>query len=430
MNDSIRKAKDRGAELLAKGKLKAALEQYQLVIRSAPKEVGARQKVAEVLVKLGQPKEAVPHFQAVSDAYAQAGQFFKAIAICKVILGLDPAHTAAQDNLTKLYGVLREPTQKALPVKEALGAQVFKAAAPPPAVVEEVRDEDIIEVEAVDEAAPMLGASPLPTIPLFSELTPTEFKAVLSGAVEACVFSDGEAIVTEGSDGSSMFAICEGDVSVQRPSPTGPREVARMREGDIFGELGLVFGAPRLATVVAKGEVIALEFQRSAMEEVQEAHPGIRTALERFYRERLLANLLRASPLFEPLSQETRSELVAAFELRTFLRGQVLVEQGAHSDGLFMLLRGTCEVFDVSKEKYPEMGEGAHFGEISVILDKPATATVRAASTVTVLKLPAGVFKAKVLSHPVVKEVVTKQARERLERTNAVLMKQLGVELV
>lgn len=477
MNETIRKAKDHGMELLAKGKLKPALEQFQQVIAKAPTELVARQKVAEILVKLGRGKEAVPHYEALSDAYARGGQFFKAIALCKVILQLDPAHSSTQDNLTKLYSATRQPTRGLPPPRDGAPAPAAApvlptvarpspeerpsgppvlgfvpppppaaALAPPPLPIAAFApppppppddaggDEVILEVEA--DAGIVLEVEPpqapeLPKIPLFSELTPVEFKAVLAGAVEARVFADGDAIVSEGQMGDAMYAICQGDVSVRRQLQGQPaREVATMKEGDIFGEIGLVLGGPRLATVVAKGEVIALEFHRSAMDTVLKKHPGVGQAIDRFYRERLLQNLLRASPVFRPLSQDAKEQLAKEFEPLTYDSGEVLILQGSTGDGLYLLLRGTCEVIDVSGERYPDLHEGAHFGEISVLLDKPATATVRAASKVTVLKLAASVFKEKVLSHPEVKQHVVTMARERLERTKELQSRGFQTELV
>ncbi len=471
MNETIRKAKDHGTELLAKGKLKPALEQFQQVIAKAPNELGARQKVAEILVKLGRGAEAVPHYEAVSDAYARGGQFFKAIAICKVILQLDPSHSSTQDNLSKLYGATRQPTRGLPPPREPMQSQaiasslpsitrpprddkpagppVLSAAAPqpppmlapvapqpppPPPPVEEIGEEEILAVEAepaIELEVIPADAPELPQIPLFSDLSPVEFKAVLAGAVEARIFADGEAIVTEGQMGDAMYAVCQGEVSVRRQLKGQPsREVAVISEGDIFGEIGLVLGGPRLATVVAKGEVIALEFHRSAMDIVLKNHPGVGQAIDRFYRDRLLQNLLRASPVFRPLSQEAKDLLAREFEPLTFDPGEVLLTQGSQGDGLYLLLRGSCEVIDISGERYPDLHEGAHFGEISVILEKPATATVRAASKVTVLKLAARIFREQVLSHPEVKAHVVAMARERLERTKELQTRGLQVDLV
>src|SRR5213076_3621312 len=95
-----------------------------------------------------------------------------------------------------------------------------------------------------------------------------------------------------------MYAIVQGSVRVLRTLSGEVREVARMGEGDFFGEMALIAGTPRLATVEAAEPAVLMVFTRERMDAVVAAHPMLGQALSRFYRERLVANLLRSSPLF------------------------------------------------------------------------------------------------------------------------------------
>lgn len=89
--------------------------------------------------------------------------------------------------------------------------------------------------------------------------------------------------------------------------------------------------------------------------------------MQRFYKERLLANLLRSSELFRAFSREALARLAQKFELKTAERGDELVRQGDNGRGLFVLLRGRCVAYDVpTGEEYPELSEGAVLGEISL----------------------------------------------------------------
>jgi CRP-like cAMP-binding protein len=413
MSDLIRQAKDRGVELMAKGNVKAALAQFEQVLARDPDEVSSRQKTAECLVRLGRGVEAAGHYAKVSEAYARAGQFFKAIAACKIVLSLDPKDQRAQDTLASLYASTRGPgTRRVAMTATPLQVAAFK----PPEVVAPVVEEPVVLIDLGDEVPPEPPkeepGSTLPAIPLFGELTPDEFKAVLRGAVEARAFDDGEAIVTEGQPGTTMYAIVEGEVGVVRPHG----EVARMKEGDIFGEIALVSGGPRLASIVARGPVLALEFQRTAMVRVFATHPGVKVALERFLRERLLANVLRANPVFRPLSAPARALLLEQFAPYPVPAGQVVVAQGQVGEALFMVLRGGCEVEDESGAKYPALHEGDLFGELSLVLQTPATATVRTTEETMLLRLP-GVTFLQLLHEPAVKAAVVAMAKERLART-------------
>jgi cAMP-dependent protein kinase regulator len=272
----------------------------------------------------------------------------------------------------------------------------------------------------------------LPVIPLFSDLSREDFIAVLQGAAEVRAFNRGEPIVKEGEPGDAMYAIVQGKVAVVRQvEGEAPKKVAQMNEGDLFGEMALISNSPRLATVVAEEETVVMEFARQSLDGIAAKHPSVRTAIERFYRQRLLENLLRSSPLLHPLSHDQKRAVARQFEAKNYPSGEVLLKQGAPGEAFFMLLRGRCEVFHTAKTggefPYPDLREGDAFGEISVLLEQAATATVRAKGPVVVLKMAAAKFRELMLAHPEVKPLVMKLVNERLGRTAELAGKLRGI---
>ncbi len=434
MSDAVRKHKDRGTQLLARGKLPAALEEFQKVVAAVPGELGARQKVAEILARQGKKTEAIAQYIQVVNRYADLGQFFKATALCKVILNLDPKHVATVQSLARLYAGRR-------PSEAPQVTRAVSSTAPAPLEVgallgeEEAASEFELEIEIPlelevipEEIEPVKSAVSLPVIPLFSDLSRDEFVHVLN-VVEPRAFYDGEAIVVEGEPGQAMYAIAEGKVSVVRTVDGQPaRKVAQMTEGDFFGEMALLSDSPRLATVVAEGPVIVLEFARVSLEGLTAKHPKVGEAIQRFYRDRLLANLLRSSPLLHPLSEQQKQSVAEHFTSRMYSSGDAIIEEGQPNESVYLLLRGTCQVLhrDIARSmvRYPNLREGDSFGEISVVLNQRASATVEAAGPVVVLCLPAEVFRDKVLNHPAVIPMVTRLVSERLERTADLVTRQ------
>jgi cAMP-dependent protein kinase regulator len=408
---TLREAKDRAAELYAKGKLSSALAQYQRIAKAAPHDVSVRQSLAEVFSRLGRKHEAVAAYLDVLGRYAEAGQFFKAIALCKVILALDPEHRAAQEELAALYSKTRAPKQMAPAPQGEFELQLLDE----PLTAAPADDEPVLLLDVVVEEgpAPAMAGGALPVIPLFSQLSRDEFVAVLSQGMEVRAAPPDDVLVREGDDGASMFAIVQGLVAVER----GGTKVASMREGDFFGEMALMSKSKRLASVRAEGDVVVLEFPREAMEKLFVEHPGVAVALDAFYRERMLANLLRASPLFVPLSEAQKVELSGRFEVKTFDAGHVILVQGQPGDGLYLLLRGRCGVMDRSGKRYPALIEGDAFGEISVATGRAVTANVRAESQVVALRLGTEVVRELVLSNAQVKQALMGLAEERLERS-------------
>lgn len=402
MAADVRALKDKASELVAKGKLPAAIDAWRKVTEAAPADVGARHKLAETLAKAGKKDEAVAAYEQVADQYAKEGLFFKASAVCKVIIGLQPGHQRTLDRIASLYARANAPKPPLLP--------------PKPKVPEPVAS--FVDIELEVELEPPRSASGLPSIPLFSTLTEAELKEIMGTAMEVKSFTAGEILLAEGAPGDSMFAIAEGTAGVFRGfgSPH-ERRVATAEPGQILGEVAMISGAPRVASVVADTEGVALEFSRDAMVRVVTAHPRVKQMLNQFYRGRLLENALRASPILRALPEADAAALTQAFKPGAFPDGAAIITEGQPTDGVHMLLRGACAVTHKSGARYPDLREGDLFGEVSMLTEGPATATVTAQGPVLTLRLSPEDFRARVLQDSAAMLQVKKLAKARLDRT-------------
>ena len=85
------------------------------------------------------------------------------------------------------------------------------------------------------------------------------------------VYGSGETIVREGEDGQSMFIVMSGVARVV----LGPerQEVARIGRGGYFGEMSLLTGEPRTATVLASGDVVVVEIDAELFRRIGAIHP-------------------------------------------------------------------------------------------------------------------------------------------------------------
>ncbi|HXW06104.1 MAG TPA: mechanosensitive ion channel family protein [Vicinamibacterales bacterium] len=110
----------------------------------------------------------------------------------------------------------------------------------------------------------------LADVDLFARLTPEQRRRVAASSAVR-LFGSGEAIVRQGTHGESMFIVCSGTVAV-RLEPSR-REVATIGPGGYFGELSLLTGEPRTATVVASGDVSVLELGADVLRALGEADP-------------------------------------------------------------------------------------------------------------------------------------------------------------
>lgn len=108
----------------------------------------------------------------------------------------------------------------------------------------------------------------------------------LVGTIHSVTFARGETILTAGEVGDSMYVIEEGSVSVRRPDTAGGAEIARLGAGEMFGEMGLLTGEGRGATVVAVSDVVVLEIDKEALQPILQENPALVDSISKIMAER------------------------------------------------------------------------------------------------------------------------------------------------
>jgi len=111
----------------------------------------------------------------------------------------------------------------------------------------------------------------LSSVDLFASMPP-ELRREIAIAGSTAVYGSGEAIVRQGEPGQSMFVIASGAVSVVLEPARN--EVARIPSGGYFGEMSLLTGEPRTATVLAVGDVQTIEINADLFRRLGSAHPA------------------------------------------------------------------------------------------------------------------------------------------------------------
>jgi CRP-like cAMP-binding protein len=125
----------------------------------------------------------------------------------------------------------------------------------------------------------------LAAVPLFSSLSPEDCRA-LAGRFETRTVRPGATLCGEGAAGYSFFVLCEGgaDVSVEG------EVVRQLGDGDFFGEIGILDGGRRTATVTATEESKVLVLFGSEFRRLQEEQPEAAASIEAAMNERLASS--------------------------------------------------------------------------------------------------------------------------------------------
>ena len=100
------------------------------------------------------------------------------------------------------------------------------------------------------------------------------------------VFAPDEPIVRQGQPGKSMFIVHKGSVRVQIREENTLKIVNTLREGDFFGEMGLLTGEPRTATVIAEEETEVLEINNFCLKPILEENPELVEIFSQIVEER------------------------------------------------------------------------------------------------------------------------------------------------
>ncbi|MBC7950363.1 MAG: mechanosensitive ion channel [Rhodospirillaceae bacterium] len=126
----------------------------------------------------------------------------------------------------------------------------------------------------------------LRSTPLFSELEDEDLAHLLQAARQRD-FTVGQNIICQGDEGASLFLLNEGLLSVTVKTPDGGHtEVGQIIAGNAFGEMSLLTGAPRGATVTAMVDSLVTEIHKDAMAQLLAARPHIAEILSRTLAER------------------------------------------------------------------------------------------------------------------------------------------------
>lgn len=387
-----------------------------------------------------------PKLTTLDDAWSAwvAGRPSEAIQVCVGILEADPSQdtaaallarvlvgegvAGAEEAAGRLAGVFVDrgdlPQATALAkiaggaALAAVGAAFGKgsprladvAPAPPPLPLSDasaVGDEgDALEeraMKALGAGSKAKGDTKVPELPLFSDLRPEALERLLA-AFELRCFTNDTVVVTEGDEGAEAFVVVRGHLRAFRGEGEGATILAELGPGAIFGEMALVSGAPRAASVVALEPVQLLVGSIAGLEEASKKSPQIGQQLSAFCRARMISNLVRHSRILGAVAPRDRPGLMERFATRSFERGEKLVTHHQESDGLFLIASGQVRVMgrdsDGAELVVAELGPGDVVGEISLVLRRPATADVIATHHTVALELTRDEFQAVIREYP------------------------------
>lgn len=143
--------------------------------------------------------------------------------------------------------------------------------------------------------SPMERVLALRKIPLFAGLSPVDLQR-LAGIAEERTYANGEIIAAEGELGEELHIVITGTVLVTREDGGGTATVASRGPGDVVGEMSIISRAPRIASLVAEGDVRTVRIGNREFGSMIRERPEVSLAVMRVLAERLAAATADRTP--------------------------------------------------------------------------------------------------------------------------------------
>lgn len=226
------------SSLLARRDYAAAVPLLRKDAEKYPTNVRIKLQLADALAGLGLLDEALIAYDATAKFYQDAGLTVQVIGV--------------QKKIDKVRGQLAATVVE--PVAEEMPEPAFK--------------------------------DPTPKSPLFETMSDEERKAVVDEMVLE-QFNEGDIVIVEGEPGSALYVIVHGGMKVYGKGPRGDSVyLANLGDGDFFGEVSVLTGKPRTATITASQKSELLRLDKEKLDAIVANHPRVKSVLEDFYRKR------------------------------------------------------------------------------------------------------------------------------------------------
>ena len=209
---------------------------------------------------------------------------------------------------------------------------------------------------------------------------------------------------------SSFFSVLEGDLAVFVKAKDGSEIYFQIKAGNFFGEMGLISGRRRSATIKAITNCVLIETPRRSMLKLINSVESVRRKLDEISIKRVIRNCLTST-----LPESELNYLLQGATIRRYKAGDVLFHQGDKADGLYLIRRGSVIVSRMIGGKEDVLSyivTGNYVGEMALVSDKPRSATARAASATEAVLLKAQVVIAVLERNTELRDLFAARYRE------------------
>ena len=227
---------------------------------------------------------------------------------------------------------------------------------------------------------------------LFSNLEPNELEIVI-GAMDEKHYKPEENVITQGESGDCLYVVEEGNLDCTKHFTADGEEkyLKTYIPGESFGELALLYNAPRAASIITKTKCDLWVLDRETFNNiVKDAAQKKREKYETF---------LKKVDILSTIDTYELTQICDAVKSSVYMKGDFIIKEGESGDVFYILEEGECiasKRLEPGKppEEIKRYHSGEYFGERALIKGEPRYANIEVVSdTCRILSLDRNSFK-------------------------------------
>ncbi|KAL4439096.1 hypothetical protein ABPG74_008871 [Tetrahymena malaccensis] len=224
---------------------------------------------------------------------------------------------------------------------------------------------------------------------MFQALDEKEREIVVNAMTEV-KFSPGDWIIKQGEDGDNLYVVDQGELDCYKKFSKDAEDtyLKTYMPGEAFGELALLYNAPRAASIKAKNDSILFSLDRECFNNIVKE-----SAIKR--RERFEATLQKVE-LLDSMDPYERVHLADGIRDIKHKAGEYVIREGEEGKYFYMIEEGQLKATKTEnghEVQVYEYKEGDYFGELALVKNIPRQANVIAVTDVKLMYLDHDTFK-------------------------------------
>lgn len=226
---------------------------------------------------------------------------------------------------------------------------------------------------------------------LFSSLDAKE-KEVISKAMKIVEIKPNIRLIEQGDQGDDLFVVDTGKLECFKKFPNENKErlLLTYGPGDAFGELALMYNAPRAASIVTKEVCTLFSLDRESFNHI------VKEAVVR--KRNMYHEFLAKIPLLDSLNSQEKDKICDCLQTAFYRPGEYVLKEGDKGDTFYFIQEGKCIATQRDKDTQSDktvFSFGAHdyFGELALLKDEPRAASIVAVTDLKVALIDRASFK-------------------------------------